>query len=64
MKLSEFIEKLQKLDGDLEVIKINTVYDRDGYATYYHSDETPGVVESTGEDFGIDLEGRRVVIIW
>ena len=63
MKLSEFIEKLQKLDGDLEVIKVNTEYDEYGYATY-HSDETPGVIESTGKDFGIDLEGRRVVIIW
>ena len=60
MKLSEFIEKLQKLDGDLEVLKVNT-YDEYGDATYY-SDETPYVIVSTGEDFGIDLEGKKVVI--
>lgn len=61
MKLSEFIEKLQKLDGDLEVIKVNTVYDRDGYASY-QSDGEPYAVESTGEDFGIELEVKKVVI--
>ena len=61
MKLSEFIEKLQKLDGDLEVLKVNTSYDEYGYATYY-SDETPDVIESTGEDFGIELDGKKVVI--
>lgn len=61
MKLSEFIEELQKLEGNLEVIKVNTMYDEYGYATYY-SDETPDVMESTGEDFGIELEGKKVVI--
>ena len=62
MKLSEFIEKLQKLDGDLEVIKVNTAYDEYGYATYF-SDETPDVIESTGEDFGIELD-EKMVVIW
>lgn len=61
MKLSEFIAKLQQLDGDLEVLKVNTTYDEYGYATYY-SDETPDVIESTGEDFGIELEGKKVII--
>ena len=61
MKLSEFIEKLQKLDGNLEVIKVNTMYDEDGCASY-QSDGEPYAVESTGEDFGVYLEGRRVVI--
>ena len=61
MKLSEFIAKLQQLDGDLEVLKVNTAYDEYGYATYY-SDETTDVIESTGEDFGIELEGKKVII--
>ena len=64
MKLSEFIAKLQKQleeSGDLDVIKVNTEYDENGYAVY-SSDNAPDCVASTGEDFGVLLEGRMVVI--
>lgn len=65
MKLSEFIAKLQKQleeSGDLEVIKVNTDYDENGYAVY-RSDNAPDCVASTGEDFGFKLE-KETFIIW
>lgn len=66
MKLSEFIAKLQTqilLNGDAEVIKVNTEYDKTGYAIEYTSDGAPDCVVSTGEDFGFKLD-KETFIIW
>lgn len=65
MKLSEFIAKLQaqlEESGDLDIIKVNTEYDENGYATY-RSDNAPDCVVSTGEDFGFKLD-KETLIIW
>lgn len=64
MLISEMIKMLESMKeefGDLEVIKVNTSYDNYGYATY-ESDEVPGIVASTGEDFGIKLDKQTLVV--
>lgn len=65
MKVSEFIAQLQaqlEESGDLEIVKVNTTYVKDGYA-WYELDNAPASIVSDGEDFGLELH-KETFIIW
>lgn len=67
MKLSELVEKLQKLEskyGDLDVVLMDKEYELEGddYSTKYFVDLNPQVKASDGVEFGVGFDNTKVVL--
>jgi hypothetical protein len=67
MRLSELVEKLQKLEeihGDLEVVLLDKEYELEGddYSAKYFVDPKPQVKASDGVEFGIKFDNTKVVL--
>lgn len=67
MKLSELVEKLQKLEskyGDLDVVLMDKEYELEGddYSAKYFVDLNPQVKASDGVEFGVGFDNTKVVL--